>query len=62
MIKMPEINKTFFAAPFMKLANRGGAWNRRIIFVDEEKIGYYSKVPKDYVTNTHPEKVDPKQV
>ena len=58
---MANIGSSIYAQPIMKLANRGGKWNRRILFFDDTKLGYYSKVPTDYIANTLPEKPFPKQ-
>ena len=38
----------------MKLAKRGGKFNKRVIYLDNERISYFSKVPPEYVNNTFP--------
>jgi len=53
---LPDLDNGVFARPVSKLNNSGSSYNRRILVVDDELVGYISKIPADYTNDTIPEK------
>ena len=47
ILQMPNIGFSQFTLPIMKMNNSCNKWNRRLLVVNNEYIGYISKVPKN---------------
>ena len=49
VLKMPHISDFQFASPVLKINNSCNKWNRRMLVVNDDYIGYIRNVPKNKV-------------